>query len=181
MTDVKRHWAYELVDMDNRPVINAPAPGVEVVPVSDYKALADRLAEAEQERAEAVRRYEAAEARGNDLAVRLAEVERENQQLKKDIRTTALAGQDSANHYRQQLTEAQATVTRLTAELEEYRSIAEKIGAEKAVSELEQERARGARLRMLIYRLLNDLPTKRDWLDPELEQALRETGEPAAK
>ena len=32
------------------------------------------------------------------------------------------------------------------------------------------------RLRMLIYRLLNDLPTNRDWLDPELEQALRETG-----
>lgn len=33
-----------------------------------------------------------------------------------------------------------------------------------------------ARLRMLIFRLLNDLPTNRDWLDPDLEKALRGEG-----
>lgn len=40
---------------------------------------------------------------------------------------------------------------------------------------IQQELAKGQQLRFLVRQLLNELPAKRDWLDPALERALKDT------
>ena len=71
---------------------------------------------------------------------------------------------------------------RMEQKIEEQKDLIRQLQATLAEREASYDRMRdnwstamqdAARLRMLIFRLLNDLPTKRDWLDPDIEKTLK--------
>lgn len=73
------------------------------------------------------------------------------------------------------LAERERVIQQQETTIRGYRHSVDIMGRNHDDRKAERDTARqdAARLRMLIFRLLNDLPTKRDWLDPDLEKALK--------
>lgn len=196
----RTRWANELLDTDAalRTTITQQAQELDILEKEavsykrviesnqkEFSKLEQQLAAMTQERDElniavtsGIRHRQEYVERIDALVIELAAMTRERDEAIASHSQTVTAFmylQKQYDHLQATLVAREDLIHGLETELEEYRNLAEKLGAEKAVSERDIARQNAARMRALIKQVVNDLPAKRDWLDPDLEKALKGT------